>query len=193
MQMFDRVTVTLLLLTTSHLPAWSESNEADATRAFALKRVRQICSMGILMSQGPEYDHLLIRTVSRFDANAANVIQGQLPWPLVAWALKGKAEGVPGVAHDTIALLAESGMGVSDSLATSDQDAVGNRPLHWAVRWNNLAAVELLLANQADPTLTNQKGRTPLDLATAPYKNVGDQIATGNEIIKRLQAAMPKK
>lgn len=161
-----------------------------ATRAFAFKQVVQICSFGTFGSQGPEYDRLLIRAVSRFD-DASGVLQGQMPWPLVAWALKRRGEA--GIGDETIALLAESGMGVNDSIATSHQDAVGDRPLHWAVRWNNLAAVEVLLANKADPTLANQKGRTPLDLATEPYRTVGDQIAIGNEIIKRLQAAMPKR
>lgn len=175
-------------------PENAKLDVSEPTRQFAIKSVKQICSEGRFGSKGPEYDRLLVRAVSRFDANPLALTDGDgLPWPGIAWALKKKQEGGTGVADETISLLTENGMGVNDPIMTSRKDAVGNTSLHWAVQWNNLAAVELLLANKADPTLKNKLGRTPLDLALTPYKNVGGQIAVGKEIVKRLQRAMPAR
>lgn len=175
-------------------PENAKLDVSEPTRKFAIKSVKQICSEGRFGSKGPEYDRLLVRAVSRFDANPLILTDGDgLPWPGIAWALKKKQEGGTGVSNETIALLTENGMGVNDPIPTSRKDAVGNTSLHWAVQWNNLAAVELLLANRADPALKNKLGRTPLDLALTPYKNVGGQIAIGKEIVQRLQQAMPTR
>lgn len=175
-------------------PENAKLDVSEPTRQFAIKSVKQICSEGRFGSKGPEYDRLLVRAVSRFDTSPLALTDREgLPWTGIAWALKKRDEGGTGVSGETIALLTENGMGVNDPIPTSHKDALGNTSLHWAVQWNNLAAVELLLAHQANPALKNKLGRTPLDLALTPYKNVGSQIAVGREIIKRLQQAMPAR
>jgi hypothetical protein len=158
-----------------------------ATRRYALKQVRQICSNGLMVSEGPDYARVVVRAVSRFeDAGAVRDADG-MDWPLIAWALK-KSQESSGVGADTIALLTECGMGVNDPVVTSVEDAAGNTALHWAVQTNNLAAVEVLLAHQANPALKNKRGLTPLDIAQTPYRLVGDQIRIGEAITQRLQA-----
>lgn len=153
-----------------------------ATRAYALKQVGYICSLGVIASRGQDYARVIVRAVSRFeDAGTMTDAEGR-PWPLIAWALKN-------VGQDTITLLTESGMGVNDPIVTTTKEAAGNTALHWAVQTNNLAAVEVLLAHQANPALKNQAGRTPLAIAQAPYRLVGDQVRTGEAIVQRLQAA----
>lgn len=47
-------------------------------------------------------------------------------------------------------------------------------PLHYAVQQNRLAVVSCLLKNGADPTITNSKGRTVLEVAAS--RN-GDAVA----------------
>lgn len=170
-------------------PGNAKPDLAAATHQYALKQVRQICSMGLMASEGPEYARVIVRAVSRFeDAGVMQDADGTA-WPLIAWALK-KSDEASGVGQDTIALLTECGMGVNDPVVTPVKDAAGNSALHWAVQTNNLAAVEVLLAHQANPALKNKAGRTPLDIAQTPYRLVGDQIRTGTAIAQRLQSAM---
>lgn len=163
---------------------------SEATRKVALRRVGELCSMGGLGS-GAEYNRLVVRAVSRFDATPLSFTDPKgMPWTGIAWALKQLTERGTGVSAETIALLTENGMGVNDPIATTLKEARGNTSLHWAVQWNNLQAVELLLAHHANPALKNGQGRTALDLALTPYRNVGSQIAVGNEIAKRLRQAL---
>lgn len=48
---------------------------------------------------------------------------------------------------------------------TKKQDDKGNTPLHEAIRVQNLEAIQLLLAHNADVTIANKAGITPLQLA----------------------------
>jgi hypothetical protein len=50
-------------------------------------------------------------------------------------------------------------------------DAAGNTPLHNAVLGRNLQAVRILLSMQADPSIKNKQGQTPLDLAAIKGPN----------------------
>jgi hypothetical protein len=175
-------------------PANARSEVSDPTRKFVTRSVRQICSMGTMASKGVEYDPMLVRAASRFEANPVVMTDGAgLSWPGIAWALKQKQEGGTGVTDATIALLTGNGMGINDPIPTTRKGSVGNTALHWAVKWNNLGAVQLLLANQADPARKNRQGQTALDLALTPTQNGADPIAVGREIIKRLQQAMPTR
>jgi hypothetical protein len=170
-------------------PENAKTELAAVTRHYALKQVRQICSSGLMFSEGPDYARVAVRAVSRFeDAGVMRDVDGR-DWPLIAWALKQSKES-SGVAHDTIALLTECGMGVNDPVVTPVEDAAGNTALHWAVQTNNLAAVDVLLAHRANPALKNKRGLTPLDIAQTPYRLVGDQIRIGEAITQRLQTAM---
>lgn len=45
------------------------------------------------------------------------------------------------------------------------QDAKLRTPLHWAVEYNNPAAISVLMNHGADPSLNNANQRTPSDLA----------------------------
>lgn len=163
---------------------------SDATRKYAIKHARTVWSMGLFANGGEDYARVTVRACSRLADVGTVQAEDGLAWPGIAWALKQRKEGRGGVGDETIALLSESGMGVNDPIVTPVKDAEGNTALHWAVQINNLAAVELLLANKADPALKNKAGRTPLDIAQTPYRLVGAQLAIGDEITKRLQRAL---
>jgi ankyrin repeat protein len=45
---------------------------------------------------------------------------------------------------------------------------MGETALHWAVQMDQLEVVELLVRYNADLTLENNQGETPLDLDTTP-------------------------
>jgi len=46
------------------------------------------------------------------------------------------------------------------------QDSVGNTPLFYAVRLNNIQIVSLLLKKEADPRIKDKKGHKAIDYAT---------------------------
>jgi ankyrin repeat protein len=64
------------------------------------------------------------------------------------------------------------------------RQSAGWTPLHAAAMNGDLASVELLLAAGADPTATNDEGRSVADLA-----NEGGDDATNERIRSALQAA----
>ena len=59
--------------------------------------------------------------------------------------------------------------------------------LHVAVRKGNLTLVKLLLAYQADPTITNTKGETPLDIGNQLTCRSAGDIVSALEKMKELQ------
>lgn len=172
-------------------PENSKPELSNATRQFAIGRVRGMCTNFWIRidSKGTEFDRLIARAVSRFDINEAHILSDGMRWPYIAWTLKGWKDGK--IDGKTIAFfLTENGMGVNESISTADKKSLGNRPLHWAVEWHNLLAVEVLLANKADPRIKNGRGFTPLDLALEPSRNVEVHSNINKEIIRRLQQAI---
>lgn len=65
--------------------------------------------------------------------------------------------------------------------------------LHRAVLENNMHAVAVLLENNADPDLSDQKGYAPLYYAQGLVVVRPEDQAKNNVIIKLLSGAMPKK
>ena len=63
-------------------------------------------------------------------------------------------------AHRALSLLLERGADINARTLTE-----GRTPLHFAVDFESVDAVGLLLANGADPTAADNNGETPLDLA----------------------------
>jgi hypothetical protein len=180
-------------------PENSKPELSSATRKLAIERMRGICndlSIGS-GSRGTEYDRVIVKAVSRIDINQAHIEIGGTPWPYIAWALKKWGEGMTD--GSGITLLNANSMGINDPVTTTDKNSMGNRPLHWAVQWNNLAAVEVLLKHKADPRIKNSRGLTPLDMAQDPYRSVwipleenppGKAHNETIQIIQRLKQAM---
>jgi hypothetical protein len=96
----------------------------------------------------------------------------------------------------------------SDTNVKSVVDQGGNTALHYAAIYANFEAVNYLLTNGADPTITNTMGMTALDIASLPYpdfetrfvptdmpKSRERQLETAryrrNEIMRRLYKATP--
>ena len=70
--------------------------------------------------------------------------------------------------------------------------AEGDAALHWATRNSNVEMVEILLRYGADPTLSNDAGKTPLDLAKADLSDVSRKSSheKTEKIISILEAAI---
>jgi ankyrin repeat protein len=87
---------------------------------------------------------------------------------------------------ETVKSLVKAGL-KSDGINISDKD--GTRPLHWAVRADELEIADLLLKAGADATAQNRLGLTALNLAAANgngamMRKLLDHGADANEVEK---------
>lgn len=96
----------------------------------------------------------------------------------LAWLVAGSATAAPGATADAVALSDAARAGnwervralVAGGLNGEDvngSDSDGTRPLHWAVRADELEVADLLLTAGADATARNRLGLTALYLAAA--------------------------
>jgi ankyrin repeat protein len=97
--------------------------------------------------------------LSKGASSRARNRRGAEPLHYAAEGLPGSASWDPAAQRDVIDYLIETG---ADPNAFDDS---GVAALHRAVRTRCSAAVRALLANGADPLLTNKRGSTPLHLA----------------------------
>lgn len=90
--------------------------------------------------------------------------------PLLAAVLSPNVAGIPA----TVRLLVQHGASVD----TADRSARRDSPLHHAAARNDMASVEQLLKLGANPSATNLRGHTPLDVAWAKRAMAAARVLT---------------